>query len=206
MNVNVQEAVRRNEELRYSREINLLKDDLPDQYTPYHLSKSDHENMRRFNKLGAARFSLQREMAAEKIMETLDKYTIVNIKRGSELGSKGFPVGKELWIEHKIYIDRKQFLLRVSFPLDCVPSSLIRTFDLPVLRVQVLSGENEVSSVTFKVTSSRQTAKLLLTSAISQAGGADGIVGKLPAYFEGVINTYLSHITPFTPCYPHTKE
>lgn len=204
--MNVQEAAQQNEVRQYSKEIDRLKDDLPDQFTPYHLSKSDHELIRRFNKLGAARFRLQRKIAAEKIMESLDKYTIVNIKRGSELASKGFPVGKELWLEHKIYIHRKPVLLRVSIPIDCVPSSLIRTFDLPTLRVQVLSGELMMGTVTLNVTDSHQTAILILTSAISQAGGMVENVEKLPAYFEGVINTYLSGITPFTPYYTQPKE
>lgn len=201
-----QEMARQNEIRQLDRNIEGLKYELPDQFTPYHLSKSDHENIRRFNKLGADRFLLQRRVATEKIMESLDKYTIVNVKRGSELASKGHPVGKELRLEHTIYINRKPLLLHVSTPLDCAPSCLIRTFDLPVLRVQVLSGEREVSSVTLDVTDVRQTANLILTSAILQAGGKVENVGKLPAYFEGVIDTYLSSITPFTPYYTKPKD
>lgn len=203
--MNVQDAAQQNEVRQYSKEINRLKDNLPDQLAPYPLSKSDHENIHRFNKLGATRFRLQRKIAAEKVMETLDKYTVVNVKRGSELDSKGFPVGKELWLYHKIYIHRKPVLLRVSLPVDCVPSSLIRTFDLPILRVQVLSGELMMGTVTLNVTDDHQTARLILTSAILQAGGTVENVAKLPAYFEGVIDTFLSEITPFTPYYTKPK-
>lgn len=200
--MNVQEAAQYNEVRQYSKEIDRIKDDLPDQFPPYPLSKSDHKLIHRFNKLGAARFRLQRKIATEKVMESLDKYTIVNVKRGSELASKGFPVGKELWMEHKIYVGRKPVLLRVSIPIDWVPSCVIRTFDLPILRVQVLlSGVLLMGTVILNVTDSHQTANAILTSAILQAGGAVEAVAKLPAYFEGVIDTFLSGITPFTPYY-----
>lgn len=204
--MNVQESAQYNEVRQYSKEIDRIKDDLPDQLTPYPLSKSDHENIRRFNKLGAARFRLQRKITTDKIMESLDKYTIVNVKRGSELACRGFPVGKELWLEHKIYIHRKPVLLRLSIPIDCVPSCLIRTFDLPILRVQVLSCELMMGTVTLNVTDNHQTAKLILTSAILQAGGTVENVAKLPAYFEGIIDTFLSGITPFTPYYTQPKD
>ena len=105
-------------------------------------------------------------------------------------------------MEHKIYIGRKPVLLRVCIPIDWVPSCLIRTFDLPILRVQVLlSGELLMGTVILNVTDSHQTANAILTSAILQAGGAVENVEKLPAYFEGVIDTFLSGITPFTPYY-----
>lgn len=201
-----QEMARQNEIRQLDRNIEGLKYELPDQFTPYHLSKSDHENIRRFNKLGADRFLLQRRVATEKIMEILSRYTIVNVKRGSELASKGYPVGKELWLEHVIYINRKPLLLRVSIPLDCAPSCLIRTFDLPILRVQVASAESDVSSVTLNVTDTQQTADLILTSVVLQAGGKVENVGKLPSHFEGIIDTYLSGITPFTPYYTNPKD